>query len=196
MATGRITTTIESSAAEVKEPSKELLKISKGEGTGTSSSEAAQNEIRAMQENAIAREKELNEANERIALLENNQDKIIRPMQENLIAMEKTLNEANERIALLEKNVEDLKHLLELKSLTMAKAQEQAENKMPDAELSSSTAAGPPTKEEEPSVEGDESSLFNWQWLWGAVILLPIAGWGWKHWKASKNDTSKFSDTY
>ncbi len=72
MATGRITTTIESSAAEVKEPSKELLKISKGEGTGTSSSEEAQDEIRSMQENAIAREKELNEANERIALLEKN----------------------------------------------------------------------------------------------------------------------------
>ncbi len=157
MATGRITTTIERSAAEVKEPSKELLKISKGEGTGTSSSEAAQDEIRTMQENAIAREKEL--------------------------------NEANERIALLEKSKKELQHLLELKSLTMAKAQEQAENKMPDAELSSSTAAEPPTKVEEPSVEGDESSLFNWQWLWWAVILLPIAGWGWKHWKASKNDT-------
>jgi len=152
--------------------------------------------IRPMQENAIAREMELNEANERIALLENNQDKIIRPMQENVIAMEKTLNEANVRIALLEKSIKELQHLLELKSLTMAKAQEQAENKMPDAELSSSTAAEPPTKVEEPSVEGDESSLFNWQWLWWAVILLPIAGWGWKHWKASKNDTSKFSDTY
>jgi len=182
MATGRITTTIESSAAEVKEPSKELLKISKGEGTGTSSSEAAQDEIRTMQENAIAREKE--EANERIALLEKNVKDL-----KHLLELEKTLNEANERIALLEKSKKELQHLLELKSLTMAKAQEQAENKMPDAELSSSTAAEPPTKVEEPSVEGDESSLFNWQWLWWAVILLPIAGWGWKHWKASKNDT-------
>ena len=99
-------------------------------------------------------------------------------MQENAIAREKVLNEGNERIAMLEKNVKDLKHLLESENTTLA---------VPPVE---------PTKVEEPSVEGDESSLFNWQWLWWAVILLPIAGWGWKHWKASKNDTSKFSNTY
>jgi pilus assembly protein FimV len=187
MATGRITTTIESSAAEVKEPSQELLKISKGEGAGTSSSEAAQDEIRTMQENAIAREKELNEANERIALLENNQDKIIRPMQENAIAREKVLNEGNERIAMLEKNVKDLKHLLELENTTLA------------------VSPVEPPKVELPSVKGEESSLFTWQWLWWVVILLAIAGSGWKHWKVSKNGATKakqrhpyfkFSDTY
>jgi len=144
--------------------------------------------IRPMQENAIAREMELNEANERIALLENNQDKIIRPMQENAIAREKVLNEGNERIAMLENNVKDLKHLLELENTTLAVS-----------------PVVPPKVEQQPSVEGEESSLFTWQWLWWVVILLAIAGSGWKHWKVSKNGATKakqrhpyfkFSDTY
>ncbi|MEE8254780.1 MAG: FimV/HubP family polar landmark protein, partial [Nitrosomonadaceae bacterium] len=91
MATGRITTLIEGSPAEAKEPSKKLLKLSKGEELEGSSSEDA------------------------ISV----QDKI-RSMEENAIASEKALNEANERIALLEKSVEDLKHLLELESPTLA----------------------------------------------------------------------------
>jgi Tfp pilus assembly protein FimV len=163
--------------------------------------------IRPMQENAIAREKALNEAYERISLLENVQDKIIRPMQENAIAREKVLNESNERVALLEKNIKESQHLLELKNPTMAKAQEQAESITPDAELSFS-AVVPPSMVEESSVafvEGEESSLFTWQWLWW-VLLLPIAGWGWKYWKAGKNGATeakqrhpsyyKFLETY
>ncbi len=147
--------------------------------------------IRPMQENAIAREKALNEAYERISLLENVQDKIIRPMQENAIAREKVLNESNERVALLEKNIKESQHLLELKNPTMAKAQEQAESITPDAELSFSAVV--PSMVEEPSVafvEGEESSLFTWQWLWW-VLLLPIAGWGWKYWKAGKNGATE-----
>jgi Tfp pilus assembly protein FimV len=123
-----------------------------------------------MEENAIANKKALNEANTRIALLEN-------AMVEDVIAMEKALNETNERIALLEKNITELKHLLELQNPTMASAQKQAKSIKPDAgaELSSSVAA-------------DKSNAPSWQWLWWAVILLlPIAGWRWKHWKASKN---------
>jgi pilus assembly protein FimV len=170
-ATGKITTTIESIKA-AKEPSKKL-KISKGEGLGESSSEdaiGAQDKIRSMEESAIANKKALNEANTRIALLEN-------AMVEDVIAMEKALNETNERIALLEKNITELKHLLELQNPTMASAQKQAKSIKPDAgaELSSSVAA-------------DKSNAPSWQWLWWAVILLlPIAGWRWKHWKASKN---------
>ncbi|MEE8530210.1 MAG: hypothetical protein V3S35_05525, partial [Nitrosomonadaceae bacterium] len=147
--------------------------------------------IRPMQENAIAREKALNEAYERISLLENVQDKIIRPMQENAIAREKVLNEGNERVVLLEKNIKELQHLLELKNPTMAKAQEQAESITPDAELSFSAVV--PSMVEESSVasvEGEESSLFTWQWLWW-VLLLPIAGWGWKYWKAGKNGATE-----
>jgi hypothetical protein len=160
-----------------KEPSKESLKISKGEGLGGSSSEdaiGAQDKIHSMEESAIAREKGLNEAYERISLLEN-------AMAEDAIAMEKALNETNERIALLEKNITELKHLLELQNLSMASAQKQAKSIMPDAgaELSSSVAI-------------DESNTPSWQWLWWAAILLllPIAGWRWKHWKASKNGTT------
>jgi len=91
MATGRITTLIEGSPAAAKEPSKELLKLSKGETLEGSSSEDAisvQDKIRSMEENAIAREK--------------------------------ALNEANERVALLEKNIMELQRLLELKSPTLA----------------------------------------------------------------------------
>jgi pilus assembly protein FimV len=171
-ATGKITATIESIKA-AKKPPKELLKISKGEGLGESSSEDAinvQDKIRSMEESAIANKKALNEANTRIALLEN-------AMAEDAIAMEKALNETNERIALLEKNIAELKHLLELQNLTMASAQKQAKSIKPDAgaELSSSVTA-------------NKSNAPSWQWLWWAVILLlPIAGWRWKHWKASKN---------
>jgi len=137
-----------------------------------------------------------------VALLKNVQDKIIRPMQENAIARENKLNEANEHIALLEKNIKELQHLLELKNPTMAKAQEQAESTTPDAELSSSAVVS--SMVEKPSVDGEESSLFTWQWLWW--VLLPIAGWGWKHWKDSKNGATEekerhpsyynFMDTY
>jgi len=181
-ATGKITTTIESSTEVAKEPSKELLKISKGEGLGESSSEdaiGAQDKIRSMEESAIANKKALNEANTRIALLEN-------AMADDVIAMEKALNETNERIALLEKNITELKHLLELHNPTMASAQKQAKSIKPDAgaELSSSVAV-------------DKSNAPSWQWLWWAVILLlPIAGWRWKHWKARKNGTTETKERH
>jgi Tfp pilus assembly protein FimV len=127
-----------------------------------------------------------------VALLKNVQDKIIGPMQENAIARENKLNEANEHIALLEKNIKELQHLLELKNPTMAKAQEQAESTTPDAELSSSAVVS--SMVEEPSVDGEESSLFTWQWLWW--VLLPIAGWGWKHWKDSKNGATEAKERH
>lgn len=127
-----------------------------------------------------------------VALLKNVQDKIIGPMQKNAIARENKLNEANEHIALLEKNIKELQHLLELKNPTMAKAQEQAESTTPDAELSSSAVVS--SMVEEPSVDGEESSLFTWQWLWW--VLLPIAGWGWKHWKDSKNGATEAKERH
>jgi Tfp pilus assembly protein FimV len=127
-----------------------------------------------------------------VALLKNVQDKIIGPMQENAIARENKLNEANEHIALLEKNIKELQHLLELKNPTMAKAQEQAESTTPDAELFLSAVAS--SMVEEPSVDGEESSLFTWQWLWW--VLLPIAGWGWKHWKDSKNGATEAKERH
>ncbi len=132
-----------------------------------------------------------------VALLENVQAKIIHPMQENAIAREKVLNEGNERVVLLEKNIKELQHLLELKNPTMAKAQEQAESITPDAELSFSAVVPPSMVEESSvaSVEGEESSLFTWQWLWW-VLLLPIAGWGWKYWKAGKNGATEAKERH
>ena len=69
----------------------------------------------------------------------------------------------------------------------MASAQKQAKSIMPDAgaELSSSVAA-------------DESNAPSWQWLWWAAILLllPIAGWRWKHWKASKNGATEAKERH
>ena len=129
-ATGKITTTIESSTETAKEPPKESLKISKGARLEKSSSEDAigvQDKIHSMQENAIAREK--------------------------------ALNEANERVALLEKNVNELKQLLELKNAAIAKVQKQAESIKPDADDSelSSPVVVPPTVDK-PSVEGEEPS--------------------------------------
>jgi pilus assembly protein FimV len=172
-----------------------VLKLSKGAGIEKSSSEDAigvQDKIHYMEANAIAGEKALNEAYERISLLES-------AMRDDAIAMEKALNETNERIALLEKNINELKHLLELQNPAMASAQKQAKGIMPDAgaELSSSVAVVEPSKLEEPSVaasvQGDESNnASTWQWLWWVAILLllPIAGWRWKRWRASKNGTT------
>ncbi len=117
-ATGKITTTIESSTKVAKEPPKESLKISKGEGLGESSSEdaiGAQDKIRSMEESAIANKK--------------------------------ALNEANTRIALLEKSVEDLKHLLELKNVPIAEPQEPPTVEKPsvEGEESSPTAIETPS---------------------------------------------------
>ncbi len=132
-ATGRITATIESDAAETKElAKKESLKISKGKGLEESGSDKAigdQDRIHSLEENAIAREK--------------------------------ALIEANERVALLEKNVKELQQLLELKNVAIAKAQQQAENIALDADTKPLPPAvvektAPPV--EVPSLEGEEAS--------------------------------------
>ena len=76
MATGRITAVIDNLAEASKKQPKEKLSISKGERIEGSSAEnitgSTQEKISALEESAIAKEKELNEANERVALLEKN----------------------------------------------------------------------------------------------------------------------------
>jgi len=79
-ATGKITAPVGEQAAP-QEPGKEVLKLSKGEppagkpgGTGD---KALQDRVHSLEEEAVAREKAIKEANERIALLEKN----IRDMQ-------------------------------------------------------------------------------------------------------------------
>ncbi len=76
-ATGKISTMIEDNIAEdAKKQSEEKLSISKGEGIegskGENTTSGAQDKIRALEESAIAKEKALDEANERVALLEKN----------------------------------------------------------------------------------------------------------------------------
>jgi pilus assembly protein FimV len=78
-ASGKIATTVEDKAA-AKTPAKEVVRISKGEPSasaapGKGASSAAR--IRALEEEAVARQKALSEANERIAQLE----KTIKDMQ-------------------------------------------------------------------------------------------------------------------
>ena len=75
--TGKISTMIEDNIAEdAKKQSEEKLSISKGEGIegskGENTTSGAQDKIRALEESAIAKEKALDEANERVALLEKN----------------------------------------------------------------------------------------------------------------------------
>ena len=75
-ATGKITTMIDNLAGAAKKQSEEKLSISKGEGIegskGENTTKGAQDKIRALEESAIAKEKALDEANERVALLEKN----------------------------------------------------------------------------------------------------------------------------
>lgn len=82
-ATGRITATVEDRAT-VADPAREVLKLSKGEqniadvnsagnaGAGGADPRALQERLRNLEEEATAREKALQEANERLALLEGN----------------------------------------------------------------------------------------------------------------------------
>lgn len=69
---GKITTTVEEKAPAAKESGKEVLKLSKGEAPAGKDVKSLQAKVRAMEEEKIAREKALKEANERVALLEKN----------------------------------------------------------------------------------------------------------------------------
>ena len=197
-ATGEITTIIDDISTEtVDESSDGVLRLSKGadewttEGIETSSeadSAHIQEKFNIVEENAIASEKALNEASERIALLE-------RAMEENRIANEKELNESNQRIIALEKNVKELQQLLKLKNSTMADIEAKAESTL-SAELDSS----PPIKEKPvkgikaptESVEGDRSNQTIIKWLlWAAIFLVAVGLW----WKIKQLKIAKNSES-
>lgn len=97
MASGKITTIVEDNAAAVRGSSKEVLKLSKGEelggAAGGKGGDAARDHIRAMEEDAVARSKALNEANQRITLLEKN----IKEMQHLLELKSTNMAEAQKR---------------------------------------------------------------------------------------------------
>ncbi len=95
-AAGKITTTIEDKATVARGSPKEVLKLSKGEesGAGSKGIGGSQDRIRAMEGDAIAKNKTLSEANERIALLEKN----IKEMQRLLELKSSTMAEAQQRV--------------------------------------------------------------------------------------------------
>ncbi|MCX7185046.1 MAG: hypothetical protein NTW90_07425 [Nitrosospira sp.] len=129
-ASGKITTIVEDNSAAAREPSKEVLKLSKGEdlsGAGGKGVNASQDRIRAMEEDAIARNK--------------------------------ALTEANERIVLLEKNIKEMQHLLELKSATMVEAQKRAEGLKPDAATQSSAPTTSPQPAPVPVVSAESEDI-------------------------------------
>ncbi|MDO8437213.1 MAG: FimV/HubP family polar landmark protein [Nitrosomonadaceae bacterium] len=128
-ASGKITTIVEDNSASAREPSKEVLKLSKGEELGGAGGKGvdSQGRIRAMEEDAIARNK--------------------------------ALNEANERIALLEKNIQEMQRLLELKSTTMVEAQKRAESLKPDVVTSSSAPTASPQPAPAPAVSAESEDV-------------------------------------
>lgn len=95
-AAGKISAAVEDKMA-AKEPAKEVLKLSKGEipGDKAAGAKGLQERVRAMEEEAIAREKTLREANERAALLEKN----IKEMQKLLEVKSQGLAEAQKQAA-------------------------------------------------------------------------------------------------
>src|SRR5258706_1349669 len=70
-ASGKITTAVEDKAA-AKEAPKEVLKLSKGDALAPGKPVPAKERMRMLEEEAVAREKSLAEANERVAQLEKN----------------------------------------------------------------------------------------------------------------------------
>jgi pilus assembly protein FimV len=103
-ATGKITSKVEEKVAAQAEPAKDVLKLSKGEavvagksGAGVAGKESRglQDRIRSLEEEATAREKTVNEANERIAALEKN----IQQMQQLLEIKSKSLAELQSQSA-------------------------------------------------------------------------------------------------
>ena len=94
--TGQITTTMADEAVESNEPPKEVLRLSSGaslddlSSVGGNGNEAPQDRLRMMEEDATARNLALNEANERIAILEKN----IQDLQRLLELKDPTLAEA------------------------------------------------------------------------------------------------------
>ena len=192
--TGEITTISDINAETAHGSSEGLLRLSKGmEGVEEGSGEdtiSIQEKFNIVEDNSIAGEKALNEANERISLLE-------RDMEENEIAREKELIESNQRIMALEKNIKELRNLLKLKNLTMASAEAQAENILSEASDSPPMVIEKPVKVVQPPVdsvekEGSNPSIMNWV-LWIITLFLIIGLW-WKIKQTRADNNSKSSD--
>jgi len=74
---GKISTTVADKAPAAKEPAKEVVRLSKGEAPGSKAvtagnTKSSQDRVHALEEEAIAKSKALNESSERVAMLEKN----------------------------------------------------------------------------------------------------------------------------
>lgn len=104
-AAGKITAKAEDKGAKPQEPSKDVLKLSKGETAGKGEAGKGNGaEAKALKEKLTA-------------------------AQDEAVAKDKALKEANSRIAELDKNVKDMQALLELKSKQLAELEKQAQAK-------------------------------------------------------------------
>lgn len=96
VAKGKITTAVEDKAAPPPAPSKDVLKVTKGEApAGGKEMQVLQSKVQSLQEETIAREKSLKEANDRIATLE----KSIKEMQQLIEVKNKNLAELQKQAA-------------------------------------------------------------------------------------------------
>jgi pilus assembly protein FimV len=98
---GKIEPSVEEKAAAKQEPSKDVLKLSKGETPEKGAVAAGGKEVKALQGKLQA-------------------------LEEEATAKDKSLREANSRIAELEKNIKEMQKLLEIKSQSLADLQKQA----------------------------------------------------------------------
>ncbi len=90
---GKITAAVEDKATPPAAASKDVLKVTKGEAAGSKEVQSLQGKVQSLQEENIAREKSLREANERIALLEKN----IKEMQQLIELKNKNLADMQNR---------------------------------------------------------------------------------------------------
>ncbi len=102
---GKITAKAEDKGAKTTEPSKDVLKLSKGETAGKGGAGKGSGvEAQALKEKLTA-------------------------AQDEAVAKDKSLKEANSRISELDKNIKDMQSLLELKNKQLAELEKQAKTK-------------------------------------------------------------------
>lgn len=139
VATGKITAAVEDKAAPPPAPSKDVLKVTKGEAASGKEIQSLQSKVQSLQEETTAREKSLKEANERIA------------------SLEKNIKEMQQLIELKNKNLADLQKQAEVKPAEPApapKAEEKpAEAPVKPVEPVAAPAEAPKPEPEKPAVK-------------------------------------------
>ena len=128
-AAGKITAKVEDKALATQEPTKDVLKLSKGDAAEQGKGKAAAGKSGAAGAESKALQDKLNAA------------------QEEAAAKDKALKDANSRIGDLEKNIQDMKRLLDAQNKQMADLQKKAEAKpVPEAKPEAAAPAAPAEK--------------------------------------------------